>query len=63
MEPTGIAVIAIGGIAFALVSARLDGTIVTAPPVFVAFGWAIGPGGLSVADIDPEHGSSILLPK
>ena len=51
-----IAVVCLGVVAFALVSRRLEGTVVTAPLAFVVFGWAIGPGGFGVAAIDPGHG-------
>jgi NhaP-type Na+/H+ or K+/H+ antiporter len=57
MEFTGIAVIAIGLIAFGLISKRLEGTIITVPLVFVLFGWLIGGGGLGVATINPGHGA------
>ncbi len=53
-----IATIAILGglfLAYALVSGRLEGTVLTAPLVFVAFGFVAGAGGLGIADIDVEH--------
>lgn len=40
---------------YSLVSGRLAGTVVTAPMVFVAFGFLIGPGGLNVADVSASH--------
>lgn len=50
-----IAMVAAGLLAYALVSGRLQGTVVTAPLVFVVFGYLIGGGGLGVARIDPGH--------
>ncbi len=47
----------VGGLflAYALVSGRLEGTILTAPMVFVAFGFIVGAGGLELAIVDVEH--------
>ncbi len=47
----------IGGLflAYALVSGRLEGTVFTAPLLFVAFGFLAGAGGFGFADIDVEH--------
>ena len=56
MDTYGFAIIAAGVIAFALVSRRLQGTIITAPMVFAAFGLAIGGAGLGWADLDFGHG-------
>lgn len=42
-------------LAYSLVSGRLEGTILTAPLLFVAFGFLVGPGGFGLADIDVEH--------
>lgn len=42
-------------LAYSLVSGRLEGTILTAPLLFVAFGFLAGPGGFGFADIDVEH--------
>lgn len=55
MDPLSIAVVTAGLLLFSLVSRRLQGTIVTAPLVFILFGWAIGPGGFGVASVDPGH--------
>lgn len=40
---------------YSLISERLRGTVITAPLVFIVFGFAVGAGGLDVADIDPGH--------
>jgi len=55
MDLTTIAIV--GGLllAYALVSGRLEGTVLTAPLLFVAFGFLAGPGGFGFADIDVEH--------
>ncbi len=52
----GAAVVALGVLLFALLSKRLEGSIVTLPIVFVAFGWLIGSGGLGIAHLDLSHG-------
>lgn len=52
----GIAVIAAGILVFALLSKRLEGSIVTLPIVFVAFGWVIGDGGTAAVHLDMGHG-------
>lgn len=53
----GIAIIATAALAFALLSKRFEGSVVTLPIFFVAFGWAIGSGGTGVVELDPGHGS------
>lgn len=52
-----ITVIIIAGLllSYSLVSARIEGTLFTAPILFVAFGFLIGPGGFSLAEMDVEH--------
>ncbi len=52
----GAAVVALGVLLFALLSKRLEGSIVTLPIVFVALGWLIGSGGLGIAHLDLSHG-------
>ena len=42
-------------LAYALVSRKLEGTVLTAPLLFVAFGFLAGTGGLGFAAIDVEH--------
>ena len=57
-RPIDLSTIAIvGGLffVFALVSGRLEGTILTAPLLFVAFGFLAGSGGFGLANIDVEH--------
>lgn len=55
MDLLGAIVVCGGLIAFGLVSRKLEGTIVTAPLVFILFGFAVGQGGLGVANIEPDH--------
>ena len=53
-----LATIAIVGglfLAYSLVSGRLEGTVLTAPLIFVAFGFFAGPDGFGFAKIDVEH--------
>jgi NhaP-type Na+/H+ or K+/H+ antiporter len=55
MNPFSIAVIAGGLLAYSLISGRLQGTIITAPLVFVVFGYFLGTGGLGITDLDAAH--------
>ena len=52
MEPQTFLILAVGLIAFGLVSARLSNTVLTAPILFVAFGIVTGPLGLHLVDVD-----------
>ena len=56
MGTGGIAIIAAGVLLFALLSKRLEGTIVSLPIAFVAFGWLIGAGGLGLVHLELDHG-------
>jgi len=58
MDLLSLAVIAAALLLFSLLSGRLQGSVITAPMVFVGFGFLIGPGGLSIADVDP--GQSVI---
>jgi len=55
MDLRPLAIIVGGLLLYSLVSGRLRGTIVTAPLVFILFGFAVGSGGLNVAEIDVGH--------
>jgi len=55
MDLTTLAIVAGALFLYALVSGRLQGTVVTAPLVFIVFGFAAGNGGLGIANIDPGH--------
>jgi NhaP-type Na+/H+ or K+/H+ antiporter len=55
MDALSVAIIAGGLLLYSLISGRLQGTVITAPLVFIIFGFAIGAGGLNVADVDPGH--------
>jgi NhaP-type Na+/H+ or K+/H+ antiporter len=52
MEPQTFLVLAVGLIAFGLVSAKLSNSILTAPILFVAFGIVAGPLGLHLVEVD-----------
>ena len=56
MDTHGFALIAAGVIPFGLVSKKLEGTIITAPMVFAAFGLLIGEAVFGLADLDFGHG-------
>lgn len=55
MELLDIGIVALGIVAFSLVSGRLASTPVTAPMVFVIFGLVVGPNVLGVVDITIEN--------
>lgn len=61
MDLLSIAVVTAGLLAFSLISGRLQGTVVTAPLVFIVFGFAIGSGGLGIAHVDPGHAGIHLI--
>ena len=50
MDTHGFALIAAGVILFGLVSRKIEGTIITAPMVFAAFGLLIGEAVFGLAD-------------
>ena len=56
MDSQAFAIVALGVVLFALVSRRLEASILTGPMVFAAFGLAIGGAGLGVADLEFDHG-------
>ena len=55
MDLVSIAVVAGALLLYSVVSGRLEGTIITAPLVFVIIGFVIGSGGLGVANVDPGN--------
>ena len=55
MELIGLAVVVAGYLAFALISGRIERWPITAPMVFVAFGFLVGPGGFGIVDMAPGH--------
>ncbi len=57
MEAQTFLALAVALVAFGLVSARLSGTILTAPILFVAAGLLLGPLGLHVVEIDFSGGA------
>ncbi|MFK8015285.1 MAG: cation:proton antiporter [Gammaproteobacteria bacterium] len=61
MDLTTVATVALGLLLFALVSKRLDGSVLTPPLIFVAFGFAIGDGGFGVAMVNPGRDGIHLL--
>ncbi|TFH50644.1 MAG: hypothetical protein E4H01_01820 [Lysobacterales bacterium] len=56
MDFASITLVSSGLLAFALISGRLQGTIITPPLVFIVFGYLIGPGVFGVARVQPGHG-------
>lgn len=55
MDLIAIAVVVAGFLLFSLVSGRLEGTMITAPLVFVIFGFSLGDGGLGIVRIESGH--------
>lgn len=55
MDLLSLAVIAGGLLLYSLVSGRLQGTILTAPLVFIVFGYSLGVGGFNLAAVDVGH--------
>ena len=56
MNTLGFACIAVGVIVFALVSKRLESTVITPPMIFTVFGLVIGETVFGVAKLDFGHG-------
>ena len=61
MDLISITIITGGLLLYSLISGRLHGTIVTAPLVFVIFGFAIGSGGLNVANVNVGHSAIHII--
>jgi len=55
MDLVSVAVVAAALLAYALISGRLSGTIVTAPLVFIIFGFVFGGGVLQIAHVEVGH--------
>jgi len=61
MDLVSIALISGGLLAFALVSGRLQGTMITPPLMFIVFGFLIGPGVFGMSHLQPDHGIIHLI--
>ena len=61
MDLISVAIITGGLLLYSLISGRLQGTIVTAPLVFVIFGFAVGAGGLNVATVNVGHSALHII--
>src|SRR5215218_2901372 len=63
LEPTvvDLAVLASVVFVFGLVSRRVEGTVLTAPLVFVAVGFAFGPAGLGLVEFSLDDHTVLLL--
>jgi NhaP-type Na+/H+ or K+/H+ antiporter len=51
MEPLAILIVALGTLAFCFFSKRLEGSLITLPIIFTAFGWLLGNGGLGILNL------------
>ena len=61
MELLSLAIITAGLLLYTLVSGRLQGTVLTAPLIFIVFGYTLGPGGINLAAVDVGHSAIHLL--
>jgi NhaP-type Na+/H+ or K+/H+ antiporter len=61
MDLTSFALIVAGFLAFAVISGRLEGTIITAPLVFVLFGFAVSEAGLDLVRLDVDNSAIHLV--
>lgn len=61
MDLISVAVIASGLLVFSLISGRLHGTSLTAPMVFIFFGFLAGTDGLAIAIVNPDHATIHLI--
>ncbi len=55
MDLMALAIITGGLLLYSLISGRLEGTIVTAPLIFIIFGFMLGSGGFNLAAVDVGH--------
>ena len=61
MDLITITIIALLFLAYSLVSGRLEGTVLTAPLLFVGFGLLAGPGGFGFVKLDVEHSAIHII--
>jgi len=61
MELLSLAIITGGLLLYTLVSGRLQGTVLTAPLIFIVFGYTLGPDGINLAAVDVGHSAIHLL--
>ena len=55
MDLMALAIITGGLLLYSLISGRLEGTILTAPLIFIIFGFTLGSGGFNLAAVDVGH--------
>ena len=61
MDLVSIAVVVAGFLLFSLISGRLEGSIITAPMVFVAFGLVVGTMGMGVIRVAADHATVHII--
>ena len=61
MNPVAVLTIAIALLAYGLVSRRIQGSILTGPMLFAAFGFAVGPDGAGLVPMRVSHEGLHLL--
>ncbi len=55
MDAASIGVVLLGFLAYAFVSGRIAGTVLTAPMLFISFGLLVGGAGLGLVDVGMGH--------
>ena len=61
MDLASLAIVSGGLLLYSLISGRLSGTMITAPLVFIMFGFVVGEGGLNIANVDVGHSAIHLV--
>lgn len=61
MHLSTLAIIAAGFLIFSMLSGKLKGTVITAPMVFIAFGYLIGPGVFNAVEVEIDQGVIHLI--
>jgi NhaP-type Na+/H+ or K+/H+ antiporter len=61
MDLLSLAIITGGLLLYSLVSGRLQGTVLTAPLIFIVFGYMLGPGGINLAAVDVGHSAIHII--
>jgi NhaP-type Na+/H+ or K+/H+ antiporter len=61
MGAEAIALVALTFFLYSLVSGRLDGTMLTAPMVFVVVGFLVGAGGFGILEVDAGHSTLHII--
>ncbi len=55
MQTESIILVFLGLLAYALISKKLNGSMISAPMIFVAFGYLLGTGGMDIVDVGTDY--------